>query len=380
MKWLHSSIGVLVATVMTSCAPASPSGQGGRVQPDQVAERQPRTLVMGTRYEAANLTSKNIGQPKVAVTTTTRLFNAELDIEDGQGVARPYLAEAVPQLNTESWRVFADGRMETTYRLRPNLTWHDGAALTADDFVFSWQVYSTPELGASRTSPLHMIEGVVAPDKRTLAIRWLQVYPDAGALRMDFQALPRHILAEPFHRLDPDAFLNLPYWTHGYVHAERVALDLWGDMGSAFEKELTVLAHGWQRAGFETRSIYFPPPAQARDSEKRASFSSLYDTSSKTLEGHTTATIPTAANRWNGQNLGAWSNAEYDRLWATFLSTLDQPERVRSAVQMMKLISEQLPAWVLYFDPSVMAHLSVVRGPDSATDFATWNIHAWELR
>ena len=40
-------------------------------------------------------------------------------------------AESLPQLNTDTWRVGSDGRMETTYRLRPNLTWHDGAPLTA---------------------------------------------------------------------------------------------------------------------------------------------------------------------------------------------------------------------------------------------------------
>ncbi len=33
--------------------------------------------------------------------------------------------------------------METTYKLRPGATWHDGAALTAEDFVFAWRVYST---------------------------------------------------------------------------------------------------------------------------------------------------------------------------------------------------------------------------------------------
>ena len=64
----------------------------------------------------------------------------------------------MPQLNTESWRVFPDGRMETTYALKPNLAWHDGAPLTADDFVFAWRVYATPELGVSNTPPASLIE------------------------------------------------------------------------------------------------------------------------------------------------------------------------------------------------------------------------------
>src|SRR2546430_12749011 len=54
-----------------------------------------------------------------------------------------------PELGTDTWRVAADGTMETAYRLRGQLAWHDGAPLTSDDFVFAWQVYATPELGLS---------------------------------------------------------------------------------------------------------------------------------------------------------------------------------------------------------------------------------------
>ena len=48
----------------------------------------------------------------------TRLFNASLALVDPRLVARPYLAEALPQLHTSTWQVMPDGRMETTWRLR----------------------------------------------------------------------------------------------------------------------------------------------------------------------------------------------------------------------------------------------------------------------
>ena len=38
-----------------------------------------------------------------------------------------------------------DGRMETGYRLKPNLKWQDGAPLTADDFVFAYKVRLDPD-------------------------------------------------------------------------------------------------------------------------------------------------------------------------------------------------------------------------------------------
>jgi ABC-type transport system substrate-binding protein len=37
--------------------------------------------------------------------------------------------------------------METRYRLRPGLTWHDRTPLSSEDFVFAWRVYATPALG-----------------------------------------------------------------------------------------------------------------------------------------------------------------------------------------------------------------------------------------
>ncbi len=77
----------------------------------------------------------------------------------------PYLAEAVPQLNTDAWRVNPDGTMETRYRLKPNITWYDGQPLTADDFVFAEEVYTEPALAANTTPPGSLIGRVTAPTR-----------------------------------------------------------------------------------------------------------------------------------------------------------------------------------------------------------------------
>jgi ABC-type transport system substrate-binding protein len=60
--------------------------------------------------------------------------------------------------------------METTHRLKPNLVWHDGMPLDAQDFVFAWRVYAVPALGVSGTIPISAMEEVVAPDARTVTI------------------------------------------------------------------------------------------------------------------------------------------------------------------------------------------------------------------
>src|SRR5207245_9420331 len=101
-----------------------------------------------------------------------RFFSAGLARKDERCEVHPDQAESLPRRNSESWQVFPDGRMETQYRLRPNLVWHDGTPFSAEDFVFAWKLYSTPELGQAASQPISLMEEVAAPDPRTLVIRW----------------------------------------------------------------------------------------------------------------------------------------------------------------------------------------------------------------
>src|SRR5205085_2800972 len=139
----------------------------------------------------------------------------------------------LPQLNTDSWKVFPDGTMETTYRLRPNLVWHDGAPLTADDWVFSRQVYNNPEVGQASSVPFKAIANVEASDERTILIHWNQPYAAAGALQSLGQSgpiglppLPRHLLSAALES-GAQALINSPYWTMEYVGLGPYKLDRW---------------------------------------------------------------------------------------------------------------------------------------------------------
>jgi peptide/nickel transport system substrate-binding protein len=134
--------------------------------------------------------------------------------------------------------------METTYRLRPNLTWHDGEPLTAQDFTFAVIVYATPSLTRFGSSPQDRIAAVSSPDPRTVVIRWRSLYMDAGTLRArQLDPLPRHIL-EPiwlpmfasasFLPDAPEQFMNLPYWTQEFVGTGPYKLESW-EPGSHLE-------------------------------------------------------------------------------------------------------------------------------------------------
>jgi peptide/nickel transport system substrate-binding protein len=177
---------------------------------------------------------------------TTRLFNASLSLIDDGGIARPYLAESLPELNSDSWRVAPDGHMEITYHLRDNLTWQDGAPLTADDFVLAFRVYKDPGLGIFTAAPQNAMDAVLAPDSRTIVTQWRSLNANGGSLTFgDLDPLPSHLIEEPFNdytagKITGEAFLSSPFWTTAYVGAGPYRLDRWDPgvqiEGTAFDK------------------------------------------------------------------------------------------------------------------------------------------------
>lgn len=263
MGFAAVSAQLIAALAVAACSSAPATGPRAEESGERVGQPNgQRTLVLLGRGEPSTLAAKPfVAISLVFVAAQVRVFNATLDYSDYREVTQPYLAEALPQLNTSSWRVLPDGTMETTYRLRAGLTWHDGAPLPASDFVFAWRVFSTPELGVSASRPINLMTEVRAPDARTVVIAWRQLYPDAASLDLTFQALPQHILDDPLQRLDADAFVNMPFWTRDYVGLGPYRLTRW-EPGA----EISAVAfdgHALGRPKIGQIRILFTPDANA---------------------------------------------------------------------------------------------------------------------
>ncbi len=262
--------GVLLGTLLLvgACAPAGreTAGQGATtagVQRPESGITSQKTLVFANRSEPDSLSEKPLarvaggGEREVP-----RLFTAALAIDDEKGQPRPYLAEALPQLNTDSWRVLPDGRMETTFLLKPGLTWHDGTPLTARDFVFAYRVYATPDFGLAGSPPVNQMEEVVAADDRTVVIKWSRPYPDAAGLNgLEFPPLPRHRLEEELQSQQAIAFSSLPFWTTDYVGAGPYRVDRW-ESGS-FLEGVAFANHAGGKPRIERIMIRFMPDSNA---------------------------------------------------------------------------------------------------------------------
>ena len=213
----------MISALLTACGPGT-SALRPASEPSPAGDvSESRTVVIATNAEPVFLARRGLERIGGAPT----LFDAGLTQSAGQGTPTELeLAEGFPQLNTDSWKVLTDGKMETTWRLRPNLKWHDGTPLTADDFAFGFQVYRLPEFDGPRLAG-GFIDNVTAPDLRTVVIHWKSPYPDAAEDIGTVPALPRHLLAAPFERLDSETFKALPYWKTEFIGLGPYKLDTW---------------------------------------------------------------------------------------------------------------------------------------------------------
>jgi peptide/nickel transport system substrate-binding protein len=219
-----------------ACAPsAAPSARPTDAAPQ--AETKPgRILSVVVRTEPFDLTDNASGRNRI----TLALFTASL-ANLQQNAPDPVLAQTLPVLGTDTWKVAPDGSMETSYQLKPGLRWHDGSPLTANDFVFANKANQLRFDWGLSTSSVDLTEhksitDVSAPDERTLLIRWRSSYPLAATPSLI--PLPAHILA-PVVEQGSEALGSNPYWTRQYVGAGPYRLREWEPgaylAGAAFE-------------------------------------------------------------------------------------------------------------------------------------------------
>lgn len=183
------------------------------------------TLRRGTAAEAPTL------DPSVAAgTLAAPIIN---DLFEGL-IGKDAALRPIPGV-AASWSASADG-LVYTFRLRPGLTWSDGAPLTADDVVFGFQRLMDPATASPLAGQFFIIAGardivakkappaslgVRAVDPRTVEIRLAAPAPYflelVGSLAVS--PLPRHVIEQfPKEWTRPERLV-----TNGpYTLAERV--------------------------------------------------------------------------------------------------------------------------------------------------------------
>src|SRR5437867_7026649 len=92
----------------------------------------PKRITVGITAEPPSLYYPLIPAPIRAVPGAIEEFvHPGLVVFDNYGVLHPLFVEAVPSIENRLWKVLPDGRMETTWRLKPEARWQDGAPITS---------------------------------------------------------------------------------------------------------------------------------------------------------------------------------------------------------------------------------------------------------
>jgi peptide/nickel transport system substrate-binding protein len=224
-----------LAILLASCAPAPVDRESGS---QSAAPSAPRVLRIGMQA-ASEPTRGTDGPPSPAPYGGVRpnssanlehfmTFHGSLTKFDTASEVIPHLAEKVPTLKDGDWVLLPGGGMEVTWKLRPEVRWHDGTPLTADDFVFGFTVVRDPSLGVALRGELPSITEVRATDARTLVATWRTTSTLGNVSLSDgLPAIPRHVFGDLHAAGDPGAFENSPLWNTQWVGLGPYRLNDW---------------------------------------------------------------------------------------------------------------------------------------------------------
>ena len=217
--------------LLAACAPApgGPTQSGGQAATTSSASSSgPKTIRIGMTREPNGFVislSASASTSGGAIQAQNLPAN-KLQNTDEKGTRYAELAEALPSTADGTWKINADGTMETTWKLRPNIKWHDGQPVTTDDLVFGYQAATTPGVTSLGASYLRNIADVVATDPLTAVVRWSKPNPAADTPGDNLPVLPKHLLEDKLAK-GGDGFQQLPYFTSEFIGNGPYKLDQW---------------------------------------------------------------------------------------------------------------------------------------------------------
>ncbi len=201
---------------MAACAPGA--GGPGQVGRGPSPTRQaPKTIAIGMDEDLSSIWDAVTSGGGSGARELANVVNQHLVAITSDGSPTPRLLTELPSLERGTWVLQPDGTMETTWKLRPNVRWHDNTPFTADDLVFSYAVNRDPDVANANQEAVRLISRMDAVDANTVKVTWSEPYPFADRLEhRELFPLPRHLLERSF--IDAkESFLLQPYFSDDFV-------------------------------------------------------------------------------------------------------------------------------------------------------------------
>ena len=121
----------------------------------------------------------------------SRIFYEPLGSWDADGNLLPILAAEIP--SRDNGGISADGKT-ITWKLKRNVTWHDGQPFTADDCVFTWE-YAKDPATAAITSGVYKDVVVQKVDSHTIRVIYQKATPfwATAFCAAEGMIIPKHV-------------------------------------------------------------------------------------------------------------------------------------------------------------------------------------------
>ncbi|MFW5941813.1 MAG: peptide ABC transporter substrate-binding protein [Chloroflexota bacterium] len=114
-------------------------------------------------------------------------FDADLNVV-------PVLLTEVPSVDNGG--ISEDGTA-ITFNLRDDIVWSDGEPITADDFIFTYEMIVDPNNAVASTYPYDLVTSASAPDDQTVVLEFEEPFAPWQAYFWRF-LLPEHVLGPVF--------------------------------------------------------------------------------------------------------------------------------------------------------------------------------------
>jgi peptide/nickel transport system substrate-binding protein len=208
LAWLLLAL-LLAACAAPAAAPATGS-EGESTTAEQSTTDGPQgTLTIGLTTDIATVEMPYA--PERQANNAAQTLYDTLVFPEADGTFSPMLAE--------SWEVSEDGTTYT-FKLREDVEFHNGEPFNADAVVYSWQVYSQPEV--TYASNWTIAENVEKIDDYTVAIST----EEPNALLLPYIATSWSIIPPQYHaEVGKEGFAEAPVGTGPFMFQEWIKGD-----------------------------------------------------------------------------------------------------------------------------------------------------------
>lgn len=170
-------------------------------EPETPSARKVATFIWTQEFDNLNPLYTNMWFSSI----TQQIWNASAWNFDIDNNPNPVLVTEIPSL--ENGGISEDGRT-ITITLRDDIVWSDNSPITSADFVFTYEMVTSPSNIVTTSYPYSLIEDISAPDAQTVVTVFEEPFVPWAASLWQF-VLPEHVLRPVF---DADGSIDTADW------------------------------------------------------------------------------------------------------------------------------------------------------------------------